>query len=67
MGRICPLPCSSIYSASKYLLTAYYTAGTALSDENTIVNKTKSLLNRANALAWGVRVPDRPKKKNTMK
>lgn len=43
-------PRSFIYAVGKYLLTTYDMAGTALSDENTIVNKTQSLLNRVNAL-----------------
>lgn len=44
------LPCSFIYAVSKYLLTTYDMAGTALSDENTTVNKIQSLLNRVNSL-----------------
>lgn len=39
-----------VNSFSKYLLTTYYMVSTVLDDEDMIVNKTKSLLNRIGIL-----------------
>lgn len=41
---------SFIYSLSKYLLTTYYMVGTALSDEDMIMNNMKTLFNRVHKL-----------------